>query len=249
MKNHRNKTLQIALLGYGKMGHEIEALALKAGHKIAVIIDKDLDWQKREKDLAKADVAIDFSQPETAVANIERCFKQNVPIVVGTTGWYAQFEDIRKKCVKQNQSLFYASNFSLGVNLFSVINKKLAHIMNRFPEYDLSMTETHHTQKLDAPSGTAIRLAEEILSEIDRKNSWELRQESKKHKDSVLPIEALRIAHVPGIHEVCYSSDVDKITISHEALNRKGFAKGALLAAAWVIDKKGVFNMQDLLDL
>ncbi len=249
MENYLKKPLQIALLGYGKMGREIENMALQSGHQIAVIIDNEQDWEAKEKDLAKADVAIDFSQPETAVANIERCFKRNVPIVIGTTGWYTQFEEIKKKCEQQNQSLFYASNFSLGVNLFSVINQKLAQIMNRFSEYDLSMTETHHTQKLDAPSGTAISLAEEILKEIDRKDSWELKTENKKNKDSVLPIEALRIAHVPGTHEVCYSSDVDEIKISHRALNRKGFAKGALLAAEWIIDKKGIFNMRDLLAL
>lgn len=243
------KSLNIALLGYGKMGKEIEELALKAGHKIVLIIDNEDDWKQIGSDLGKADVAIDFSMPKTASSNIDKCFNSNVPIIVGTTGWYSDFEKITKRCMEKNQSLFYATNFSLGVNIFSAINKKLAEIMNRFPDYDPSLSETHHTQKLDAPSGTAISLAESILSQMERKTSWKLIEGNHKLSSDILPIKAYRIEKVPGTHEITYQSTVDEIKISHEAKSRKGFAKGALMAAEWVFDKKGIFSMNDLLAL
>lgn len=249
MGNSSKKTLNIALLGYGKMGKEIEKLALEAGHKIALILDNEKDWEQKGSDLKNIDVAIDFSMPKTAVSNIDKCFDSNVPIVVGTTGWYSDFERITNRCRLEKQSLFYATNFSLGVNIFSAINKKLAEIMNRFPDYDIKLSETHHTQKLDAPSGTAISLAESILGEIERKKDWGLVEDSQKHTSAILPINAYRIENVPGTHEITYFSDVDEIRINHEAKSRKGFAKGALLAAEWLHNKKGVFTMTDLLAL
>ena len=249
MENSSKKSLKIALLGYGKMGKEIEEMAINAGHSIALIIDTENDWKQKGKELAKADVAIDFSMPKTAIQNIEKCFAANVPIVVGTTGWYADFETIKRKCQAENQSLFYATNFSLGVNIFDTINKKLAAIMNRFPDYDISISETHHTQKLDAPSGTAISLAAGILENTDRKTHWELVQNQEIIPSNILPIKSFRIEQVPGTHEITYNSAVDEIKISHQAKNRKGFAKGALLAAEWINDKKGVYSMIDLLAL
>lgn len=249
MENAKLKSLNIALLGYGKMGKEIEQLAIAAGHQISVIIDNEDDWNLKAKDLAFADVAIDFSMPKTAISNIEKCFAAKVPIVIGTTGWYTDFERISQQCIKEKQSLFYATNFSLGVNIFSAINKKLAQIMNRFPEYEISITETHHTQKLDAPSGTAISLAKDIIDQLDNKNSWELHEEAKSIDANAIPIKAYRIENVPGTHEITYSSLVDTIKISHEAINRKGFAKGAILAAEWLYNKQGIFTMNDLLAL
>lgn len=249
MKNNEKKTLKIGLLGYGKMGKEIEQIALDKGHQIVFIIDNESDWKLYKNELAIADIAIDFSTPQTAISNIEKCFDANLPIVVGTTGWYADFEQIKNDCVKKNQSLFYASNFSLGVNIFSAINTKLAEIMNRFPEYDLKLTETHHTQKLDAPSGTAISLAEGILQKLERKTKWELTEHQQALADKTIPIQAFRIEHVPGTHEITYYSSVDEIEIRHTAKSRKGFAKGAVLAAEWLYPKKGIYTMQDLLAL
>ncbi|MDA3906013.1 MAG: 4-hydroxy-tetrahydrodipicolinate reductase [Bacteroidales bacterium] len=249
MKNVSKKSLNIALLGYGKMGKEIEHFAVEAGHQIVLTIDNESDWEKKGNILAKADVAIDFSLPKTAVSNIEKCFALNVPIVIGTTGWYADFDRISELCKKNNKSLFYATNFSLGVNIFSAINKKLAEIMNRFPDYDLNLSETHHTQKLDAPSGTAISLAEGILDSVERKTEWKLDKGNQEFPSNVLLIKAYRIENVPGTHEITYLSDFDEIKIIHEAKSRKGFAKGALLAAEWIYNKKGIFSMNDLLTL
>jgi len=249
MEKKLKKPLKIALLGYGKMGKEIEKLAVEAGHEILFVIDNENDWEQKGNDLYKADVAIDFSLPKTVTQNIEKCFAAKVPVVVGTTGWYSDFERIRKICKHENQSLFYATNFSLGVNIFSAINNKLAEIMNRFSEYEPKIIETHHTQKLDAPSGTAISLAEGILNKLDRKTSWKLDENNQIFQSNILPIKALRIENVPGTHEIMYQSSVDEIRIIHEAKNRKGFAKGAILSAEWIYDKKGVFTMSDLLAL
>ena len=249
MEKISKKLLNIALLGYGKMGKEIEQLALQAGHHIVLIIDNEKDWEQKGYNLDKVDVAIDFSLPKTAINNIKKCFDSNLPIVVGTTGWYADFEMVKTDCIENNQSLFYASNFSLGVNIFSAINQKLAEIMNHFPDYDLQLSETHHTQKLDAPSGTAISLAESILNQMERKKTWKLVKKNEKKQADMLPIKAYRIENVPGTHEILYQSDVDEIKIIHTAKSRKGFAKGALLAAEWLHNKKGVFNMTDLLAL
>lgn len=245
------KSLQIALLGYGKMGKIIHKLAQEAGHTIAVIIDNTTDWEDKKKELQNVDVAIDFSMPETAVQNIKKCFEANIPVVVGTTGWYDHFEQIKADCIQNKHSLFYASNFSLGVNIFSAINRKLAQIMDAFPQYKVSMTETHHTQKKDAPSGTAISLANEIIQEIKTLDTWELvnNAQAKPSSSNALPIEALRIENVPGTHVISYTSSVDELKISHEAYSREGFARGAITAAEWLVGKIGVFNMKDLLKL
>jgi len=249
MENISNKGLKIAILGYGKMGKEIEKMAIAKGHTILLTLDNEKDWIDKGNLLVKADVAIDFSMPKTVVQNIEKCFDNNVPIVVGTTAWYTDFKRISEVCLNTNQSLFYATNFSLGVNIFSAVNKKLAEIMNGFQEYDVEIIETHHTQKLDAPSGTAISLAEGILSKMDRKSIWKLEGEIEGIESNTLSIKAKRIENVPGTHEIRYESEADKIKIIHEAKNRKGFAKGAVLAAEWLVDKKGVYTMSDLLAL
>jgi len=245
------KSLQIALLGYGKMGKIIHKLAQEAGHTIVLVIDNTTDWEDKREELQKIDVAIDFSMPETAVQNIKKCFEANIPVVVGTTGWYDHFEQIKEDCIQNKHSLFYASNFSLGVNIFSAINQRLAQLMNSFPQYKIQMSETHHTQKKDAPSGTAISLANEIIHEIKALDTWELVNNTQTNPSSrhILPIEALRIENVPGTHVISYTSSVDELKISHEAYSREGFARGAVTAAEWLVGKTGVFNMKDLLKL
>lgn len=235
--------MQIALLGYGKMGKEIEAVAKERKHEIAAIIDCEDDWMEKINILRDCDVAIDFSTPGTAVDNIMKCFNINVPIVVGTTGWYEHLESVVHDCQQQDATLFVASNFSIGVNILFDINRRLAQLMNRYSEYDTQITETHHIHKLDAPSGTAITLANDIIGNLDRKDSWKLNANSPNE----LNIIAHRIGEVPGIHQVTYDSSIDTISISHEAKSRKGFALGAVLAAEFIKDKKGYFTMQDLL--
>ena len=235
--------MQIALLGYGKMGKAIEAVAKERNHNVAAIIDCEDDWMKKIDTLRNCDVAIDFSTPSTAVDNIMKCFNINVPIVVGTTGWYDQLESVIHDCQQQEATLFVASNFSIGVNILFDINRRLAQLMNRYPEYNVQITETHHIHKLDAPSGTAISLANGIIENLDSKDSWKLNATSSNE----LNIVAHRIGEVPGIHQVTYDSDIDTISISHEAKSRKGFALGAVLAAEFVNGKKGYFTMQDLL--
>ena len=235
--------MQIALLGYGKMGKAIEAVAKERNHNVAAIIDCEDDWMKKIDTLRNCDVAIDFSTPSTAVDNIMKCFNINVPIVVGTTGWYDQLESVIHDCQQQEATLFVASNFSIGVNILFDINRRLAQLMNRYPEYNVQITETHHIHKLDAPSGTAISLANGIIENLDSKDSWKLNATSSNE----LNIVAHRIGEVPGIHQVAYDSDIDTISISHEAKSRKGFALGAVLAAEFVNGKKGYFTMQDLL--
>lgn len=237
--------MKIALIGYGKMGKEIEAIAKDKGHEISIIIDQNNVDDFNSEAFAQTDVAIEFSRPETAVENYRSCFAKNIPVVSGTTGWLEQFEDITRECKAQKQAFFYASNFSVGVNIFFEINKKLAELINPTKTYNVSMEEIHHTQKLDAPSGTAISLAEQIVERMDNKSQWKL--DGKGEDD--LSISALRVADTPGTHSVEYLSDVDKITIRHEAKSRKGFALGAVLAAEFIVGKRGVFNMQDLLHL
>ena len=234
--------MKIAIIGYGKMGKTIEHLALTKGHEVVTKIDfKD---ELTATLLKKADVAIEFTQPESAVANLLKCFDAGVPVVCGTTGWLKEFDGVVTKCLEHNAAFFYASNYSLGVNIFFEINKRLAAIMNNYAQYDVRMTETHHTQKLDAPSGTAITLANDILKNIERKNQW-VGSETSNAKD--LFIESKRIDPAPGTHVVEYISDVDTIEISHTAHSRIGFASGALMAAEWIVGKKGMFNMNDLL--
>ena len=230
--------MKIALLGYGKMGKTIERLALERGHEIIFRISEDIE----SYDLQQADVAIDFSVPTAAFNNITTCFKKQVPVVSGTTGWLQHYEDAVKSCKENDAAFIYASNFSLGVNLFFELNKKLAQMMKNFPEYTVGIEEIHHTQKLDAPSGTAISLAEQIIENSEKKG-WKLDEAGEDE----LPIVAKRIENVPGTHIISYDSPVDTIKIEHVAHSRDGFALGAIVAAEWLQHKKGVYSMKDVL--
>lgn len=239
--------MNIALIGYGKMGKAIEQEALERGHKIVLKIDKDDNTEQWKKDLSKADVAIEFTNPSAAVENIYTCFDANVPVVVGTTGWYKHFEEVSEICKKKNGAFFHATNFSLGVNIMFELNKKLAQIMSGLHEYKVEIKEIHHTQKLDAPSGTAISLAEQVIESHAQYNEWNL-QEDVIFKQGSVPIYAERVDNVPGTHYVEYKSAIDTIGISHVAHSRKGFALGAVLAAEFINGKKGVFNMSYLIN-
>ena len=233
--------MKIALLGYGRMGKAIESIAKSRGHEIVAIIDKD----NPKDSLNGAEVAINFSVPSAAVANITHAINEGVAVVCGTTGWLDSRADIESRCVSKKGAFLYASNFSLGVNIFFALNEKLAQMMGQHKEYNASLTEIHHTQKLDAPSGTAITLAEGVLPYID-KNTWAL-EEDAKEKD--LPIRAERLPDVPGTHTVDYNSPTDKISIEHVAHNRDGFALGAVVAAEWINGKSGIFTMKDVLNI
>ena len=232
--------MKIALLGYGKMGKVIEQIALKRGHEIVL--------RKRSSDsfkgLENADVAIDFSIPDSAVNNISTCLEKGVPVISGTTGWLKDYHKMVRLCEEKNAAFIYGSNFSLGVNLFFELNDYLAKIMAKFNQYNVSMEEIHHTQKLDKPSGTAISLANAIINHTD-KNNWNI--DNPKSDD--LFIDVKRIDAVPGTHSIFYQSEVDTIEIKHTAHNRDGFAIGAIVAAEWLVGKKGVFTMKDVLDL
>jgi len=235
--------MKIALIGYGKMGHEIERIALERGHSIVSTIDINNLEEFESENFLTAEVVIEFTRPETAFDNYQKCFEANLPIVSGTTGWLEHLDEIKASCAK-GQTFFYASNFSLGVNIFFALNKKLAEMMNNFPVYNVRMKEVHHTQKLDAPSGTAITLAEDILKNLDRKTTW---VKETQHKPEDLAIASERTGQVPGFHEITYESDVDTITIAHDAKSRAGFALGAVLAAEFTVGKKGFLGMPDLL--
>lgn len=235
--------MKIALIGYGKMGKTIEQIAIQRGHQIVSIIDISNPDDIYSDAFKSADVAIEFTTPVTAFSNYMKCFEVSVPVVSGTTGWLDKVNVIKEKCEEEGKTFFYASNFSIGVNIFFAVNKYLAKIMNNFPDYDVHMTEVHHIHKLDAPSGTAITLAEGILENIDRKDCWTL-ETSEKPTD--LPIHAIREGEVPGIHEIVYESDVDTISIKHDAKSRAGFALGAVIAAEFTAGKKGFLGMSDL---
>lgn len=241
--------MEIALIGYGKMGKTIEALALGDGLDIGLRIDTNNTSLLTSGELKQCDVAIEFSRPDTAVDNIVHCFKAGVPVVVGTTGWLDKLPEVKSACEQFNGTLFYASNFSIGVNLFFEINKRLAALMNHHPEYkSVFIHETHHVHKLDAPSGTAISIADQIVNGMDRFSGWDAHPfAAKKETSAVLPVYYTREDEVPGTHTVHYSSEVDEIEITHRAFSRDGFAKGALTAARWIIGRKGVFTMEDLL--
>ena len=230
--------MKIALLGYGKMGKTIEKLAKHKGHEIVFFCGSNAS----EGDLTTADVAIEFSTPETAVANISSCFNNGIPVVSGTTGWLDSYNDMLKLCESSNGSFIYASNFSVGVNLFFAMNEYVANLMQPWNEYEVSVEEIHHIEKKDAPSGTAITLAEGILKHSD-KVSWKL--DGQDAKD--LGISAKRIADVKGTHIIKYDSKIDSIHLKHEAHSREGFALGAILAAEWLQHKKGVYSMKDVL--
>jgi 4-hydroxy-tetrahydrodipicolinate reductase len=231
--------MKIALLGYGKMGKTIERIALERGHTI--VIKADIGSQY---DITEADVAIDFSVPEAALGNISKCIENGVPVISGTTGWLKDYDKAVALCRVNNGAFIYASNFSLGVNIFFEINRNLAKMMGTLDQYKVSIEETHHTQKLDAPSGTAITLANGIIEETNYKK-WTL----DAPKSDEIGIVAKRIENVPGIHEIIYESKVDTIQIKHSAHSREGFALGAVIAAEWIIGKKGVFSMKDVLNI
>lgn len=244
--------MKIALLGYGKMGKIIEQIALERQHEIVLKIDQENMHELTIENLQQADVAIEFSTPHTVLGNIAHCFNADIPVVVGATGWYDQLETVKNECINRNSALIYASNFSVGVNIFFHINKMLAKVMNRFPDYDVQVEEIHHTQKLDAPSGTAITIAEGIIENIPVKEAWvnvlttDDKDDNAQIKPNQLLIESLRIEGVPGTHTVIYGSEVDTIEFKHTAHNRSGFALGAVLAAEWIKDRKGFFTAADL---
>jgi 4-hydroxy-tetrahydrodipicolinate reductase len=232
--------MKIALLGYGRMGKEIEKIAISRGHEI--VIKKNIDTVI---DITLADVAIDFSVPESAFNNISNCIKNKVPVISGTTGWLHTYKEVVALCEKEKGAFIYASNFSLAVNIFFELNKQLAKMMRNLEDYDISMEEIHHIKKLDAPSGTAITLAEGIIENSSKEN-WEL---GVKASNQNIPIVAKRIPEVPGTHTVLYASEVDSIEIKHTAHSRKGFALGAVIAAEWILNKTGVFSMKDVLNI
>lgn len=232
--------MKIAIIGYGKMGKTIEKLALDKGHSIVYKSSQEME----EGDISQADVAIEFSSPKSAADNILSCFEKQIPVISGTTGWLDRLEEVEKACVENNTAFLYASNFSLGVNIFFHINEVLAKIMKDYPAYNVEISEIHHTEKLDAPSGTAISLANQIIDETNLE-TWSL----DKKEENKLPIYAFREEDVKGTHTVTYSSSIDDIKISHEAHTRDGFALGALLSAEWILGKKGVFSMKDVLKI
>jgi 4-hydroxy-tetrahydrodipicolinate reductase len=238
--------MKIALIGYGKMGRAIEEIALQKGHGIGLRIDLDNAALLTPEQLAGCDVAIEFTGPESAPGNVLACLNSGIPVVCGSTGWLNRLGEVEKLCREKNGTFLYASNFSIGVNLFFELNKKLAHLMKHRGEYDVQIEETHHTQKKDAPSGTAITLAEQVLHELERKKSW-VNHGSVDPRE--LTIMSKRIDPAPGTHAVKYSSPVDDIEIIHTAHNRQGFASGAVLAAEFISGKKGIFSMQDVLGL
>ena len=239
--------MKIAIIGYGKMGHIIEQIAIQRGHTIVATIDIGNLDAFRSDAFRSADVAIEFTMPSVAFDNYLQCFAAGIPVVSGTTGWTNRLEEIRKICEDEGQTFFYASNFSIGVNILFAVNRFLAKLMNNFPAYDVDLKEIHHIHKLDAPSGTAITLANDIIDEIERKSAWHLASEGAEWRPDELKITALRENETPGTHEVQYDSAVDIITIRHEAKNREGFALGAVLAAEFTAGKKGFHTMKDLL--
>lgn len=248
--------MKIALIGYGKMGHMIEQIALERGHEIVCKIDVGNQDDFDSSAFASADVAIEFTNPTAAYSNYLRAFAHNVKVVSGSTGWMKDHKaDVEALCKDGKQTLFWASNFSIGVAIFSAVNKYLAKIMNQFPQYDVKMTETHHIHKLDAPSGTAITLAEDIIDNLDRKKSWKAgttvwddghADGTEDHKSDELLVDSIRHDEVPGIHSIAYDSEADCITITHDAHSRKGFALGAVLAAEFTKDHNGLLTTSDL---
>lgn len=237
--------MKIALIGYGKMGRTIEEIAISRGHEIVLKIDVSNAGDLTQENLKKADVAIEFTTPDSAIDNYQLCFNSGVPVVSGTTGWLSQKKEVEQACQEKNGCFFYASNFSLGVNLFFELNRKLAKMMNAFDQYRVEMTEVHHTHKLDAPSGTAISLADDIIREVNRIDSWTI---DEPKSDAELPIKAVREGEVPGIHTVKYDSEVDYIEITHSAKSRRGFAFGAVMAAEFCQGRNGILSMKNLLD-
>ena len=240
------KKLKLALIGYGKMGKAIEEVALQEGHTIVLKIDIDTIGEFTKENLQRCDAAIEFTGPQSAVKNIITCLRAGVPVVSGSTGWLAQWEEVKTACAENDGALVYASNYSIGVNIFFEINKKLARLMNRHEGYDVSLKEIHHKEKKDSPSGTAITLAEQVLESVQRKKRW-VNQPNPSLENLLITSE--RVDPAPGTHIVTYSSAIDNIEIIHTAHNRKGFASGAVLAARFIQGKKGIFSMKDVLGL
>lgn len=248
--------MKIALIGYGKMGRMIEEIALSRGHEIVCRIDVDNQQDFQSQAFRSADVAIEFTAPAVAYGNVQRCFEAGVKVVSGSTGWMADHaEEVRRQCLEDGKTLFWSSNFSVGVYLFGAINRYLAKLMNNFPQYDVRMEEVHHIHKLDHPSGTAITLAEQILDEVERKDSWSLGSLTQPDGSVVdehtpaaneLGIDSIRRGEVPGIHSITWNSDADSITITHDAHSRRGFALGAVLAAEYTAQHSGLLTMDDM---
>lgn len=243
--------MRIALIGYGKMGKAIEAIALEKNQKlgkeqyeIALKVDIHNRHLITTEELSQVDVAIEFTSPETAIDNIKWCFEANVPVVVGTTGWTKELNNIRQYAAENDKSFLFAPNYSIGVNIFFEINRQLAAIMNDYPEYDIDMLEVHHTEKKDSPSGTALFAALDVLKRVKRKDQW---RNHASENQATLPIISERTPDVPGTHVVRYFSPIDDIEIKHTAHNRTGFASGALLAAEWLVGKTGYYSMEDVL--
>ncbi len=237
--------LRIILSGYGKMGREVEKIALSRNHTIVAKLDNKNDWEQFSETGAKADVVIDFSMPSAALDVFTACFDLRIPLVTGTTGWYKQMDDVKKMVSEKQASFFYAPNFSIGVNLFFSVNRKLAALINSVGGYNVSITETHHIHKLDAPSGTAIQAANDIINEMDNLTDWIL----NNHESGKLPVYSIREGEVTGTHEILWQSEADEITLKHTAKNRSGFALGAVMAAEFIQGKKGIFTMKDMLKL
>ena len=235
--------MKVALIGYGKMGKTIEKILIERGHSIVSVIDIDNQDDFQSEAFQSADVAIEFSTPSTAYANYMKCFAANIPVVAGTTGWLEHLDEVKALCEKEGKTFFYASNYGLGVNIFFAVNNYLAKLMHHFPAYEVSISETHHIHKLDAPSGTAITLAEDIIKQVERKDQWTL---EKTNVPDHLYIESIREGEIPGIHDVVYESEVDYIQIKHSSKSRMGLALGAVLAAEFTVGKKGFLGMKDL---
>jgi 4-hydroxy-tetrahydrodipicolinate reductase len=241
--------MKIALIGYGKMGKAIESIALSRQHKISYRISQSNLLQIKDINPANTDVAIEFTQPEAALGNIVACLQNKVPVISGTTGWLAEQKEAEQICLAQQTAFLHASNFSVGVNLFFKVNSFLAKLMANHSQYAIDIEEIHHTQKKDAPSGTALVIAEQIMANIPQKNAWVLANDSQQIENNLLPIKALRLPEVPGTHTISYTSAQDSIMLTHQAHNRTGFAFGAVVAAEWIAGKQGIFTMADVLEL
>jgi 4-hydroxy-tetrahydrodipicolinate reductase len=236
--------MKIAIIGYGKMGKMIEEAAIEKGHTIGLVIDVNNQTDLTVQNIAGHDVAIEFTTPSSALHNISVCFDADTPVVSGTTGWHDRIPEVKERCLRENHALVYSANFSIGVNILFHINRQLARLINPFDQYKPRIEEIHHTKKLDAPSGTAISLAQGVIDEIKRLQNWKLAETAD---NQTLPVRAVRADDVTGIHEVIYESDIDILSIRHSAKNRKGFVSGTILAAEFIMNKKGFFTMGDVL--
>jgi 4-hydroxy-tetrahydrodipicolinate reductase len=236
--------MKIAIIGYGRMGKMIEEAALQKGHTIGLVIDLNNQADLTARNIASHDVAIEFTTPASAWNNISVCFDADTPVVSGTTGWLERIPELKERCLRENHAFVYSSNFSIGVNILFHINRQLAKLINPLDQYKPRIEEIHHTRKLDAPSGTAISLAQGLIGEINRLQNWEL---SETADNQTIPVKAIRADDIIGIHEVIYESDVDTLSVRHSAKNRKGFVHGTILAAEFIVNKKGFFTMEDVL--